>query len=368
MNIRSLLAFGFAALVGGLPPSRAAALDQLPPGAFTVVVIPDTQGYDGNAAKRAPAATTNPVFDHHTRWIVENLKAQNIVFVSHVGDIVDINNHTQWKLARGFLDRLHGAVPYGLCVGNHDMQEFVDGDASLFQRYFGADRFQGFAWYGGCFEPDRPNQAVSGNNANSYQLFSAGGLDFIHLNLECNPPDDVLAWANALLEKHAARRAMISTHMDLGPMTGKIRAIAGQPAPLGRMQWLKIAGNHRNTPQQMWEKLYSKHANLGFVFSGDQRSVTAFRLSGTGEHGNTVHQLTSDYTSSGPLRLYRFIPAENRVQVVTYDTTTKEVVTDTQFVHDVDQHQFSLRYAMTGAPSKSSAPASQDTSGAKRAP
>ena len=59
-------------------------------------------------------------------------------------------------------------------------------------------------------------ERVSANNVNSAQLFSAGGMDFIHLNLECNAPDDVLAWADALLTRHSSHHALITTHMDLG--------------------------------------------------------------------------------------------------------------------------------------------------------
>jgi hypothetical protein len=244
--------------------ARAADLDLPPPGAFTIVVIPDTQGYRGRATKATPQSAeplTNPVFQNHTRWITENLRAQNIVFVSHVGDIVDINNAEQWQLARECLDRLHGVVPYSLTVGNHDMTS--KGDASLFQQQFPAERFRGFAWYGGTYAPDRPEPNVSANNVNSHQLFSAGGLDFIHLSLECNAPDDVLAWADGLLRQHAGRRALVTTHMDLGPID-KPKGNEGYiKDPKGRMNWVKIHGARGNSAVQMWEKLFRKHANLG---------------------------------------------------------------------------------------------------------
>jgi hypothetical protein len=338
----------FVTLPGVAPALRAVGLDAPPPGAFTLVVIPDSQGYDGRATKRTPTSTaplTNPVFQNHTRWIAENIRAQNIVFVSHVGDIVDINNEDQWRLARECLDRLHGVVPYGLTVGNHDMEH--DGDATLFQRYFPAERFRSFPWYGGCFKPARAAQHISGNNVNSYQLFSAGGLDFIHLNLECNAPDDVVAWACELLTKYSGRRALISTHMDLGPVQ-RPQADAGfVKDPKGRMAWVKIHGKLGNSPAQLWEKLYSKHANIGFVFSGDQSRTTAMRLAAQGSMGNFVHALLSDYTSAGPLRLYRFIPTENKVRVITFDTTKRELVESTNYVPGAAEHQFDVAYPMT---------------------
>lgn len=341
VSLALLLAIGF-------PLARAAQLDLPPPGAFTIVVIPDTQGYRGRATKATPDSTdplTNPVFQNHTRWIVENREEQAIVFVSHVGDIVDINNVEQWQLARECLDRLHGVVPYSLTVGNHDMTRV--GDSSLFQAQFGAARFAGFPWYLETFVAPRASQAISGNNANSCQLFSAGGMEFIHLSLECNAPDDVLAWADGLLKKHSNRRALITTHMDLGPLEQPKSNEGYISDPKGRMRWVKIHGKLGNSPVQMWEKLYRKHANLGFVFSGDQSRTTAMRISERGDAGNVVHSLLSDYTSSGPLRLYRFIPAENRVRVITYDTTKREIVESTGHVKERAEHQFAIEYPMS---------------------
>ena len=47
---------------------------------FTIIVLPDTQYYsEGNLH----------VFDNQTQWIVNNIDEMNIVFVSHLGDIVD---------------------------------------------------------------------------------------------------------------------------------------------------------------------------------------------------------------------------------------------------------------------------------------
>lgn len=339
-----------AALFVWWSAAGAAELDRPPPGAFTVVVIPDSQGYRGQRTKATPDSTeplTNEVFQNHTRWIAGNIESQHIVFVSHVGDIVDINNDEQWRLARECLDRLHGVVPYGLTVGNHDMK--ASGDATLFQKYFPAERFRGFAWYGGSYTHARSDQQVSANNVNSYQLFSAGGLDFIHLNLECNAPDDVLAWAGALLTRYANRRGLISTHMDLGVVQKPKTNEGFIHDPTGRMQWVKIHGVRGNSPQQMWEKLYSRQANVDFVFSGDQSRITALTLVGTGSVGNAVRALLSDYTSSGPLRLYRFLPAQNQVRVITFDTTKREIIENSRYVADRAQHNFTLDYPMTPA-------------------
>lgn len=326
---------------------RTAALEPPPPGSFTIVVIPDTQGYRGRGAKATPDSTdpvTNPVFRNHTRWIRENLGAQNIVFVSHVGDIVDVNQEDQWQVARDCLDAIHGLVPYSLTVGNHDMT--AQGDASLFQRHFSRARFSSFPWYAGSYTHGRPDQRVSADNVNSHQLFSAGGADFVHLSLECNAPDDVLAWAGEVLTRHRDRHALITTHMDLGPLE-KPAANEGYFAdPKGRMRWTKIHGSRGNSPAQLWDKLYSRHDNLRLIFSGDQSRTVSWRLTTPGRKGRLVHALMSDYTSSGPLRLYRFLPSREEIQVITYDTTRREIVTSTRLLPDPAFHQFSIPFPL----------------------
>ena len=93
------------------------------------------------------------------------------------------------------------------------------------------------------------------------------------------------------------------------------------------MRWHKCHGERGNTPAQMWEKLYRKHPNLLMVLSGDQSRTSALRLDATGDRGNTVYGLLSDYTSSGPkLRIYRFFPDKDSIEVITYDTVRGEVI------------------------------------------
>ena len=336
----SLILACFLAGAGG-PVS--AGLDAPPPGSFTIVVIPDTQGYRGSGAKATPGSReplTNSVFLNHTRWIAENRGEQNIVFVTHVGDIVDINREDQWQVARECLDRLHGVVPYSLTVGNHDMGS--DGDASLFQRFFPEERFRRFEWYAGGYAHPRADQQVSAGMVNSHQLFSAGGLDFVHLSLECNAPDDVVAWADAVLARFSDRLALITTHMDLGPIEKPASGEGYFSDPKGRMDWIKIHGPRGNSPADLWRKLYSRHANVRIVFSGDQSRTESWTLSSPGPDGSPVHALMSDYTSSGPLRLIRFLPASEEIQVLTYDTTRHEKVTSTRLRPESSAHSFTL--------------------------
>jgi hypothetical protein len=318
-------------------------LPALPDKAFTVVVIPDTQSYHGRGCKATPDSTdpvTNKNLEAQVRWIRDHRADQNIVFVSHVGDIVDKNNADQWAVAKQHLDRLRGVTPFSLTVGNHDMTS--KGDAQLFQQHFPAASFASDPWYLGSYTHDRKDPNVSANNVNSAQLFSAGGVAFIHLSLECNAPDDVLAWADALLKKHADRQALVTTHMDLGILDKPKEEKGYIHDAKGRMRWVKIHGARGNTGEQMWDKLFRRHANLRLIFCGDQSRVTALRLTTPADDCHAVTSLLSDYLSQPVLRLLRFLPDQKRVNVLTYDVVQQVLVEDTPYVHEPDQHQFTL--------------------------
>ncbi len=306
---------------------------------FSIVVIPDTQLYRPKDGK-----LTNDIFTQHIDWTLANLEKQNIVFVSHVGDIIDRNIDEQWTVAQQCMNRLHDKVPYGISVGNHDMTRA--GDSSLFQKYFPTERFANCDWYGGCYTPKTHGVEVSGNNANSFQLFSTAGIDFVFLHLECNAPDDVLAWADEVLTQHNDRRAIITTHMCLGPKHHPKMPSDYMDAPKGRMQWKKVHGKLGNTPEEMWQKCFRKHANLSMICCGDQSRSHSLHEVAVGDHGNQVHQVLSDY-STGWLRLYRFHPAKNRVEAWTFHPSNEELCEGTKHVPGAEGHQFAFDFPLT---------------------
>jgi hypothetical protein len=133
--------------------------------------------------------------------------------------------------------------------------------------------------------------------------------------------------------------------MDLGPLNRPKDPRDYFDAPKGRMQWKKCHGERGNTSQQMWDKCFRKHKNLFMICSGDQSRTQAMRSTTTGDHGNVVHGLLSDYGSAG-LRVMRFVPQRNRIEVVTWDPLRGETCESTKVVKVRDQHQFSLPYEM----------------------
>lgn len=301
--------------------------DPAPDGTFSFVILPDTQAY----------VTEDKAFyfESEVDWILQNQQRQRIVFVSHVGDIINkYGADSEWAIARRTMLRLSGKLPFGFSVGNHDM--LSSGESRKFQETFPAALFENSPWYGGQIK----------NNANSFQLLSAGGMDFLILHLECNAPDEVLKWADSVLEQHADRRAMITTHMYLGPRDRPQKSQDYFDAPKGRMRWHKTHGKSGNTPQQMWDKCFSRHGNLFLICCGDQSRTQAMHRTVNGVHNNPVHECLSDYRG-GYFRICRFDPQKNQISVMTYSAYQKKLCDGTSIVDDESQHQFVLKYDMT---------------------
>jgi hypothetical protein len=93
-------------------------------GAWTLVLLPDTQVYSQNFPG---------VFDSQTAWILNNARSRNIRYVFHLGDIVNVNSIPEWENARRSMGALDGKVPYALVPGNHD---YGPGGKCRHPRYF----------------------------------------------------------------------------------------------------------------------------------------------------------------------------------------------------------------------------------------
>ena len=279
---------------------------------FTLVTLPDTQKYTN---------LNNGIFGLQTQWIVDQQSAQNIVFVNHLGDMVNWwSDRSQWNIASAAMGTLDSAgIPYGIGPGNCDEDNLgVPPSANtFFNSYFPESRFAGRPYYGGAY---------NGNNSNSYQLFSASGLDFIVINLQYNlsySPDlslAILTWANDLLHTYSNRRAIVITHY-----------------------LLNTSNNFSTDGNQVYTSLKG-NPNL-FLMMGGHYDTEGMRQN-PGSDGHTIYSLRSDYQTranggNGWLRLLRFSPDANKIYVTTYSPYLNQYETDTD-------SQFSLDYNMNG--------------------
>jgi len=273
---------------------------------FTLVVLPDTGGY----TKGYPW-----LFDNQTQWIVDNKEELNIVFVTQLGDLVsNPDNTTQWEFANRSMSKLDDNVPWGVLPGNHDI---FYGDSTNYDTYFGYDRFSDKSWYVGAYK--------SGDNANSYQLFSAGGDDYLIFHIQYNPSDDVLFWASNVIDQHPDRRVIVSTHdYIMGPFNSNRRSDIGE---------------------RIWYSLIKQHADQIFLVLCGHAS-TQNMITDT-VNGHVVYQLLADYQNSsnienGWIRLLEFCSAQDKIYVKTYSPYLNKYKTD-------PANEFTLDYKMTSA-------------------
>ncbi len=277
---------------------------------FTIVVLPDTQYY----SDKYPW-----IFDNQTQWIIENKESRNIVFVTHLGDLVDnYESIEEWDNANTSMSKLDGDLPFGVLPGNHDGAE-SGGDLINYNNYFGFDRFNNESWYGGAYQ---------NINTNNYQLFSAGGDDYLIFHIQFNPSDDILFWASNVIDQYPSRRVIVSTHDYVHGYYFNSRSGIGE---------------------NMWKKLVEPHADQIFlVLSGHYENEVRITSS---VDGNFVHQLLSDYQDrsnggNGWLRIIEFFPKIEEISIKTYSPYLNKYETDSnsQFILDkkITENDFML--------------------------
>jgi hypothetical protein len=277
---------------------------------FTVIVLPDTQHY----------SEAHPeIFIHQTQWIVENIRNLNIIFVTHLGDLVQNNDHVEkeWQVADKAMDLLNDVVPYSVLPGNHDMQP--GGQAIFYNKYFPASRFEHQMWWGGSYN----------DNKNNYQFFSSGGDKYIIFHLQYCPPKEVINWADEILSSYSDRKVIISTHSFLGNESL-------------RVSHCKNTSDGNITGVGLWNQLVKNHPNIFLVLSGH---IPGWSRRTDNLNGHIVHQLLSDYQDmenggNGYLRIMTFQPNRDIILVKTYSPTLDKYLTD-------PDNQFDLPFNMT---------------------
>jgi hypothetical protein len=76
------------------------------------------------------------------------------------------------------------------------------------------------------------------------------------------------------------------------------------------------------------------------------------RLTSRGDSGKPIHELLSDYNQDKAdwLRVCRFLPAQNRIEIFTVNSANGKLCSGTTLVPEAAQHCFTLDYPMAAAP------------------
>ncbi|WP_417736865.1 metallophosphoesterase [Rosistilla oblonga] len=311
---------------------------------FTLIVLPDTQGYADVRHKETQKhwpdiGDQRSCFFQQTEWIKQNKQKLNIAMAVHVGNITQTDHDAEWKIADTAFKVLDDHVPYVVCSGNHDMGYLPQNRGTSHSRdsrsnvYFAPARFINNPLYRPHFGVDAKQHFREDGEIGNYYLFlNAGGMQFLLITLEFKPRDESLAWANRVVSQHPDCRTIVVTHAYL----------TSKPGQRSSTDKYKVQGN---SGEEIWKKFVSQHRNIFMVLSGHAMEN---RLTSKGKHRNLVHQVQADYwywdipkikAGSGFLRIMTFYPGKNKIEVQTYSPVLDEFLTR-------PKSSFSLDYVM----------------------
>lgn len=275
-------------------------------GAWTIVLLPDTQIYSQNYPG---------IYTAQTSWIRDNLRTYNIRYVIHLGDITNTNSIPEWKNAREAMRLLDDAVPYAFVTGNHD--HGPGGNAatrdSHLNSYFKYDTYAGRSTFGGAM--------TAGDMQNTYHLFNAGGVKWIILCLEWSPRDETVAWANTVMEQYPDRKGILVTHAFMNNTNYRYDMNDTEHAQDYNPHKYTTPGT-KNDGEQLWQKLVKKHNFVMTVNGHVLGSGVGYRVDNN-DAGQPVHQMLSNYQmrslgGQGYMRLIQFQPDGKTVKVQSY--------------------------------------------------
>lgn len=283
--------------------------------AFTVAVFPDTQNFSMNHPE---------VYLAMCRWIADNRERWNIVFASHVGDIVNDDTDRQWANARAAHDVLARAgLPMGLAIGNHD-----GGDT--FRLHMVGERYLANFGPGAPYDASDPSKGTfaeqpwyggsSASGLSSYQLLppeSTGGVPMLFLHLEVGLRSEEVAWAADVVRTHGERVVVLATHRYLYDY----RIMRGRFGPYVHEQFDPRYLGQSVDGDGLFEGLIGASPNIAMVWCGHVDGE--YRQVSTNVAGLPVHEHLQDFQSFSPrggngwFRLYTFDPAAGEIRVNT---------------------------------------------------
>ncbi|NWN87521.1 MAG: lamin tail domain-containing protein [Micrococcaceae bacterium] len=270
----------------------------------------DRSEYDFTLAWESDTQYYNEDYPHHQTAIHDYLLAEreqkNIQFLFHTGDVIDeMDKDDQWENADPEYAKLDEAgLPYSVLAGNHDVVLNSEVDYSLFNQYFGADRYADNPWYAGTYE----------DNRGSYHLFSAGGIDFIVIAMGWDPGDAEIEWMNETLAAHPDRVGVVNLH-----------------------EFMLTTGGLGPVPQRIMDEVVATNPNVSMVMSGHYHDAYTrtddFDDNGDGEADRTVTSMLFDYQGlpeggQGFLRMLHFDNVGEQMMVRTYSPSLEQYNSD----------------------------------------
>ncbi|MGW0593888.1 metallophosphoesterase [Streptosporangium sp. NPDC002607] len=262
---------------------------------FSIVHFTDTQYISEGAVEQESAeerAVWESAYAGIVDWIGANKDQRKISYVAHTGDIIENNirkpadEAMQQQVVGEFevssrqqrvLD--DADIPNGVIAGNHDNQSGTEnGPDAIYNKYYGPSRYQEASqgWqhanYGGPWR--------EGDNQNHYDLFSAGGLDFVVVGLSYGVTREEAEWADSIFKKFPDRNGILLSHDYIVPSTNPDGRGAGFSAPDGSM---------------LYKTVVEKNSNVFLILAGHEHGVGTNVKPKVGQVGKGVVELLADY-------------------------------------------------------------------------
>lgn len=265
---------------------------------FSVIVMPDTQYlFDEQSIHPVPMQKS-------FEYILSPNKSRedkNIVFVAHLGDVVQNGKAEEFAAATKVFDYLDkSGAEYSVLAGNHDIDQNTD------------DR-RGNTPYLDTFHPSRFHRMKTWRDSspggyNNYYVFKAGGREWLLLALDWRMSDGTFAWANDVLNKHSDLPTILTTHELVTADSGE--------------------AEFSSYGKKVWDKLVDQHDQIFLTLNG--HFWPPGRLSRKNAHGNKVDVHITNYQNryyggAGMIRAYRFNLDENKIDVVTFSPWIQEL-------------------------------------------
>jgi len=238
-------------------------------GEWTLMVIPDTQGYAEDWVPKYPYERMLQTFE----WIAEISDELNIQVVQHVGDMIETNNKTEWeRVVECYKPLKERGIPYIPCGGNHE--SYDKPPYSMMNKYFKLSEYQQYPWWGGD----------KNGIENSYQLFEFGNEKFLFITIEFQPGSGAIVdWAENIVDAYPDRKVIFTSH------------------------W--------NDDQAHYKQIIGVKPNVIMSLAGHKCAEEHY----VGPNGS--HSFVQDYQCNEGkmnIRYYKFKPLEDKVEWFTY--------------------------------------------------
>ncbi len=293
-------------------------------GAWTLVIVPDTQTY---MKKKANHSICNTMF----KWIADNLQTLDIQVVLHTGDLVelnenkrtyppviDCNSEQQWHCISEIFKHLDNKVPYVVSTGNHDYgSNNSENRRTNLSKYFTLKRSSKLAET--LIEQGKNTFGEKTLENAAYEITVPNGRKLLIVTIQFAPTNEQINWAKEIFarEKYRNHFGILLTHSYLQPFG---RIFTGEP----------LNGQNGRT---IFKKMVATSDNIKLVICGHfatpdswQGSTAFFKQKNS--YGSTVYEMLFDPQAIGGgwhgtggdgwIRLLEFSEDMKKVKVRTF--------------------------------------------------